>query len=60
MLNQILSGDATETVVENIHEYLSTIGQNIRDNKIAVEEFIVFKVMLYFPCLTKLARLIGF
>ena len=54
VLNQILSGEATETVVENIHEYLSTIGENIRGNKIGLEEFIIFKVsiilsLLYTP-----------
>ncbi|KAH8116362.1 hypothetical protein DFH11DRAFT_1580132 [Phellopilus nigrolimitatus] len=43
VLNQILSGEATETVVENIHEYLSTIGENVRGGKTGLEEFIVFK-----------------
>ena len=43
-MNQILSGEATETVVENIHEYLSTMGERIRKGKIGLEEFIIFKV----------------
>lgn len=43
ILNQILSGEATETVVENIHEYLSTIGESVRKGKIPLEEFIIFK-----------------
>ncbi|KDQ50145.1 hypothetical protein JAAARDRAFT_74363 [Jaapia argillacea MUCL 33604] len=43
VLEQILSGDATETVVERIHEYLTTIGENVREGKIKVDEFIVFK-----------------
>ncbi|KAL4066177.1 hypothetical protein J3A83DRAFT_4433487 [Scleroderma citrinum] len=43
VLDQILSGEATEVVVENIHEYLSTIGSNVRGGKIKLEEFIIFK-----------------
>lgn len=46
MLDQILSGEMTETVVERIHEYLSTIGEDIRAGKIALDEFIIFKVFL--------------
>ena len=46
VLDQILSGEATETVVENIHEYLTTIGQQVRAGKIKLEEFIIHKVGL--------------
>ncbi len=46
VLDQILSGEATETVVENIHEYLATIGQQVRAGKIKLEEFIIHKVCL--------------
>jgi DNA polymerase alpha subunit A len=45
VLDQILSGNTTEEVVEAIHEYLQTISQNIRDGKIKMDEFIVFKVI---------------
>lgn len=44
VLEQILSGEPTEVVVENIHEYLNTIGENVRGGKIKLEDFIVFKV----------------
>lgn len=44
VLEQILSGDPTEVVVENIHEYLSKIGEDVRASRIGLEEFIVFKV----------------
>lgn len=44
VLEQILSGEAAEIVVENIHEYLSTISQNVRDGQVKVDDFIVFKV----------------
>ena len=44
VLDQILSGEATEDVVENIHEYLTTLGQSIRSGSIKVDDFIIFKV----------------
>ncbi|TFK90825.1 hypothetical protein K466DRAFT_516455 [Polyporus arcularius HHB13444] len=43
VLEQILSGEATETVVENIHEYLTTIGEQVRAGKIKLDEFIIYK-----------------
>lgn len=50
VLEQILSGEATENVVENIHEYLSTVSENVRAGKIKLDEFIVFKVRLGSSC----------
>jgi len=44
VLDQILSGEATEVVVENIHEYLATIGSNVRSGKVRVDDFTIFKV----------------
>lgn len=44
MLDQILSGEATETVVERIHEYLATMSEDVRGGKIPMDEFIIFKV----------------
>jgi DNA polymerase alpha subunit A len=44
VLEQILSGEATENVVENIHEYLVTIGETVRGGKSKIEDFIIFKV----------------
>ncbi|KAH9935987.1 uncharacterized protein BXZ73DRAFT_45345 [Epithele typhae] len=43
VLDQILSGEATENVVENIHEYLATFGKDVRAGKIKLEEFIIHK-----------------
>lgn len=43
VLEQILSGDATETVVERIHEHLTQVGNDIRSSKIALDDFIIFK-----------------
>lgn len=44
VLNQILSGEATEIVVENIHEYLTNIGESIRKGEVNQDNFIIFKV----------------
>ena len=44
VLEQILSGDPTEIVVENIHEYLTTIGSNVRSGKTKLDDFIIHKV----------------
>ena len=44
MLEQILSGDPTEIVVENIHEYLTTISGNVRSGKTKLDDFIIHKV----------------
>ncbi|KAF7370942.1 DNA polymerase [Mycena sanguinolenta] len=43
VLNQILSGDAPEDVVHNIHQYLTTVGQNVREEKVKLEDFTVYK-----------------
>ncbi|KAF7356957.1 DNA polymerase [Mycena venus] len=43
VLNQILSGEAPEDVVHNIHQYLTIVGQNVRDGKVKLEEFTVHK-----------------
>ncbi|KAF9525116.1 hypothetical protein CPB83DRAFT_860041 [Crepidotus variabilis] len=43
ILDQILSGEATETVVEKMHEYLMRVNDDVRNAKIDVEEFIIFK-----------------
>ena len=47
ILDRILSGEATETVVELIHEYLTTLGHEVRDGKKKIDEFIVYKVSLH-------------
>ncbi|KEP54793.1 DNA polymerase II [Rhizoctonia solani 123E] len=43
ILEQILSGDDAETVVERIHDYLRLMGENIRSGRVDMEDFIVFK-----------------
>jgi DNA polymerase alpha subunit A len=44
VLQQILSGELTEVVVERIHEYLTALGTDVREGKMHLEDFIVFKV----------------
>jgi hypothetical protein len=43
VLEQILSGEMTEVVVERIHEYLSTIGENVKAGRTPLDEFIIHK-----------------
>lgn len=43
VLDQILSGEATEIVVEKIHEYLTTVGEDVRAGKVKLDDFIIFK-----------------
>jgi hypothetical protein len=62
VLDQILSGEVTETVVELICEYLTTLGENIREGKIKLDEIIVFKVsfcLLVAKCSLILASVTG-
>lgn len=44
VLTCILSGEATEIVVEQIHDYLRTVGTDVRSGNTALEEFIINKV----------------
>ncbi|EIW68554.1 hypothetical protein TREMEDRAFT_31892 [Tremella mesenterica DSM 1558] len=43
VLKEILSGQATEVVVEKIHEYLTSLGETVRSGGIPLEDFIIFK-----------------
>ena len=44
VLDKILSDEATEIVVEKIHEYLSTLGDDVRSGKIPLDDYIIYKV----------------
>ena len=54
VLDQILSGEATEIVVERIHGYLGTISEDIRGGKVPMDQFIIYKVPK--ACLSSLSR----
>lgn len=43
VLSQILSGEATDTVVEHIHEYLAEMSEQVRESKVNLDDFIVYK-----------------
>jgi DNA polymerase alpha subunit A len=46
ILEQILSGEEAEMVVEHIHEYLTAIGQNVRNGTVNLDDFVIFKVRI--------------
>ncbi|KAG9017950.1 DNA-directed DNA polymerase alpha catalytic subunit pol1 [Tulasnella sp. 427] len=43
VLDYILSGQPTDVVLEQIHDYLRTIGEDVRSGKISVEDMTIFK-----------------
>lgn len=43
MLEQVLSGEPTEVCIDSIHEYLTTVGQKIKDGKVDMDDFIINK-----------------
>jgi len=47
VLDKILSGEPTEIVVEQIHEYLTTVGENVRQGNYKLDSFVIHKVR---PC----------
>jgi DNA polymerase alpha subunit A len=44
-LNQILSGEAPDFVVEKIHEYLRGLGEKVRNGEFPVQKFIIYTVL---------------
>lgn len=44
VLQQILSGEESEIVVEKIHEYLTKVGNDMREGKYPLEKYTIFKV----------------
>ena len=46
LLNLILSGEDSETVVEKVHEYLRELSQRMREEKIPAQKYIIFTVSL--------------
>jgi DNA polymerase alpha subunit A len=43
VLKEILSGEATETVVTKIHELLTALGERVRGGSVPLDDFIIFK-----------------
>lgn len=49
LLNMILSGEDSETVVEKVHEYLRELSGKMREEKIPAQKYIIFTVRPQFP-----------
>ena len=45
VLERILSGETTEIVLEQIQEYLTSLGNQVRDGQIPMEDFHIYKVI---------------
>ena len=43
VLEQILSGEATETVVERIHTYLQGVADDVREGRVPLDDYVIFK-----------------
>ncbi|OXH31047.1 DNA polymerase alpha subunit A [Cryptococcus neoformans] len=43
VLKEILSGEATEVVVEKIHGLLTKLGEAVRNSEIPIDDYIIFK-----------------
>src|SRR5277367_7003389 len=56
-LNQILSGEAPELVVEKIHDYLRELGTKVRAGEFPVQKFIIYTVSLGALTLTNVKKL---
>lgn len=48
VLERILSGETTEVVLEQIQEYLTSLGNQVRDGRIPLDDFQIFKVSFKF------------
>lgn len=44
LLNEILSGDDSETVLNNIHEYLRDLSNKMRENSIPAQKYTIYTV----------------
>ena len=44
LLNEILSGDDSETVLNNIHEYLRDLSNKMRENTIPAQKYTIYTV----------------
>ncbi|XP_021372053.1 DNA polymerase alpha catalytic subunit-like [Mizuhopecten yessoensis] len=49
VVDQILSGESKETVVENIHNKLMEVGEKVNDNQVPVELFFITKALTKNP-----------
>ncbi|CDZ97565.1 dna polymerase alpha catalytic subunit [Phaffia rhodozyma] len=43
VLDRILSGEPTEVCINKIHDYLTSVGRNVREDKVDIEDFVINK-----------------
>ncbi|KAF7309528.1 DNA polymerase [Mycena indigotica] len=43
VLDQILSGDPAEEVLQNIHDHLTELGQKVREGRVSLDKFLIWK-----------------
>ncbi|KDN44709.1 hypothetical protein K437DRAFT_274495 [Tilletiaria anomala UBC 951] len=43
VLDQVLSGEPTEVVIENVHEFLRKLGKDVRSSQLPLDAFIIYK-----------------
>lgn len=57
LLNEILSGEDPEVVLEKIHEYLRELSSQMRENIVPVQKYVIYTVsLLYKPGILQLTR----
>lgn len=49
-MEQILSGETRETIVENIHSKLMEVGEKVRNGDIPIELYYITKVQYILTC----------
>lgn len=47
VLSQILSSSDRDTVVKNVHQFLTQLGENTRQGKVSLDKYIIKKVKLF-------------
>jgi DNA polymerase alpha subunit A len=48
ILNQLFSGSSREDVVENVHNYLTNVGIDVKKGIVKQDKFIIYKVFIHF------------
>lgn len=44
VLERILSGEPTEVCIQKVHDYLTSVGEKVRENKVDLDDYIINKV----------------
>lgn len=47
VLSQILSSSDRDTVLKNVHQFLTQLGENTRQGKVSLDKYIIKKVKLF-------------